>query len=343
MVDMEHTSSANFPLPPLSSFAFPGVYTLPIWSQKQQPISTASLGQIGNSSAFEALLSSAESSPRSAATISRTPSPNLSLPTPHSSEPDAKVPSDPIVPNQLTSFPLFGDSGLPLPTPKSASDCSLSQASEDLAAWQPFFSPAVPNFPLPNPHFHPSVLAPPAGVVGFPAYINANGSLLIPDTNSQDPKTTLIPRLNLGALQMQTIGAQPLANHALSNPPPLTGLSQLTPNSASYSGRVSRLTTPSGSAPAPSVMGSSGSAAISRAGTPSPGPSPRAQRVKSAFSSRTDTSPNSSIVEDLPAPSPLSARGKRRRSIFESVSESEDETSTDLLEPGSARKMKKTK
>jgi len=122
-------------------------------------------------------------------------------------------------------------------------------------------------------------------------------------------RNTLIPRLNLEALSMQA------SYHPSQFAVPLT------PSSAvPSSGRLSRLQTPASSMPSTTRMSASGGAA-------SPGSAPR---VKSAMSAPDSSLLHSDLLLTNPSPT-TSARGKRRRSIYEEDSDIEFDDEDDFV------------
>lgn len=288
-----------------------------------------------------------------------------------------------MVPNQLSAFPLFGGSGVP-----SMHSHGTEPTEEDLMAWQPVFSSSMAISPR-GANVVPGVLGAPH--LGFvPGSLFGASSLLSPRTMMADTmidpmgldmaRTTLIPRLNLDAINSHPTGALFTAANgpasASSNASTIVGTGP--PSSTSYfefaaplspstvsSGRLSRLSSSSAlrangsighslsssayslsSLSQPSLSIGSQHAANAQNGNTLPsansppqrrytygGPSsstsqspipasnsisPRGLRVKSARESSNPTDGSDALAPVSPL---TSARGKRRRSIYEEEAE----------------------
>jgi len=222
-----------------------------------------------------------------------------------------------LVPVQLSAFPLFGGSGVP-----QAQSVSRESNDDDLAAWQPFFAPATPQ----SPHAaalasYPGVnlaMLPPAPLTSAlfaanpllsPRGFITEGMLEAMALDVSNSTRTLIPRLNLDAIGL----------HASQLPPTNANTSSggfavpTTPPGPPSSGRISRLASPSGS------LSSSGARSNAQNSLAASGPtSPRAQRIQSTYSAR-----ESSLMDETPLSPVSSARGKRRRSIYDDDQDAE--------------------
>lgn len=293
-----------------------------------------------------------------------------------------------MVPNQLSAFPLFGGSGT-----SQMNSRGTEPTEEDLAAWQPVFSSSMAISPR-GANVLPGVGALGAPHLGFvPGSLFGASSLLSPRTMMADTmidpmsldasRNTLIPRLNLDAINLHPTGAL-FTNSVVAGGPasassaastaggaaPHSSTSHfefaapLSPSTVS-SGRLSRLSSSSALRANGSVSHSLSSSAYSLSSLSQPslsvssynasnghnngslstsnsppqrrntygGPtstssqspipasnslSPRGMRVKSAR----DTMNHNDGSEGLAPVSPLtSARGKRRRSIYEEEAE----------------------
>lgn len=230
-----------------------------------------------------------------------------------------------LVPPTLSAFPLFGGSGIPQAQPNTT-DCT----EEDLEAWQPFFTPTTASHfgnVAPQGVGLPLMISP--QVAGASGAFFAPNPLLSPRNMLGDGvmdamvldagRGTLIPRLNLEALNMSYSPAQFAV--------PITPTSTMP-----SSGRLSRLQTPMSSVPS-SARVSSGAL------------SPQAHRTKSAMSAPDPSPLRGDFSGSNPSPQ-TSARGKRRRSIYEEDSddqfEEEDEfVGTYVPTISSARQKKK--
>lgn len=299
-----------------------------------------------------------------------------------------------MVPNQLSAFPLFGGSGVP-----QVQSNGTEPTEEDLAAWQPVFSSSMAISPRANvlPGVGAALGAPHLGFV--PGSLFGASSLLSPRTmlaeTMIDPlaldmtRTTLIPRLNLDAINLHPTGALFASSgvaggssSASSTTSTATGAAPhsstshfefaapLSPSTTS-SGRLSRLSSssalrhgnsgnnslssssyslssmsqPNGLSVSQNAASQAQNNALASApqrrntyGGPSPSTSPapninslstnslspRGMRVKSAREAFQNGADGSTHIDGSSVSPITSARGKRRRSIYEE--EAEDPT-----------------